>query len=51
VKTSILSHTFKEEIWRIRTNQDMREVYKIPHMIKDIRMRRVKWLGFVISKE
>jgi hypothetical protein len=42
---------FEEEIWRIRTDEEIRELYKMPHMVKDIKRRRVEWLGRVSTKD
>jgi hypothetical protein len=38
---------FEEDVWRIITNEEKRELCKIPHMVMDIKRRRVDWLGHV----
>jgi hypothetical protein len=35
-------------VWRIRSNQEVMELYKIPGLIADIKKRILEWLGHVI---
>ena len=35
-------------IWRIRTNQELRELYKDLDIIADINKKRLEWIGHVV---
>ena len=38
----------QQEIWRIRTNQELRELHKDPEIVSDIKKKRVGWRGHVV---
>jgi hypothetical protein len=35
-------------IWRIRTNQKLRELYKDLYIVADIKKKRLEWLGHLV---
>jgi hypothetical protein len=35
-------------IWRIKTNQELRELYKDLDIVADIRKKRLEWTGHVV---
>ena len=37
--------------WRIRTNSELKEIYKAPTIVADIKARRLGWLGLVERME
>ena len=37
----------KMKTWRIRTNWELKELYKNNYIITDIKARRIRWLGHV----
>jgi hypothetical protein len=39
------------EIWRIRSNQEMREPYKDLHIVADIKEKRLDWIGHVVRMD
>jgi hypothetical protein len=38
-------------VWRIRTNQELGELYKTPDLAPDIKRRRFDWLGFMFRMD
>jgi hypothetical protein len=38
----------KQGIWRIRTNEEMRELYKDLDIVADIKKKRLEWIGHVV---
>jgi hypothetical protein len=38
----------KQGIWRIRTNQELRELYKYLDIVADIKKKRLEWIGHVV---
>jgi ribosomal 50S subunit-associated protein YjgA (DUF615 family) len=41
----------ENEYWRIRTNQELQELYKDPDIVADLRRRRLQWLGHMIRMD
>jgi hypothetical protein len=37
----------QQEIWRIKTNQELRELYENLDMVADIKKKRLEWTGHV----
>ena len=37
--------------WRIRTNNELEQLYKSPTILKDVKARRIRWLGHVQRME
>jgi hypothetical protein len=37
----------EREVWRIRRNEELRELYKAPDLVADINRKRQEWLGHV----
>ena len=37
--------------WRIRTNQELRELYRDPDIVGDIKRKRLEWIGHVLRME
>ena len=37
--------------WRIITNQELRELYRDPDIVGDIKMKRLEWIGHVLRME
>jgi hypothetical protein len=37
--------------WRIRRNEELRQLYKAPDLVVDIKMKRLEWLGHVIRMD
>jgi hypothetical protein len=37
----------EQGIWRIRRNEELRELYKAPDLVVDIKRKRLEWLGHV----
>jgi hypothetical protein len=42
---------FEEGIWTIRTNQEVRFVCKVTHLVADVKRCRLEWLGHVIRMD
>lgn len=42
---------FEEGIWRIRTNREIRNLYRRPDIVAVVRSRRIRWLGHVRRRE
>jgi hypothetical protein len=41
----------EQEIWKIRTNQELRELYKdLDKVVVDIKKERLEWIGHVARK-
>jgi hypothetical protein len=38
----------EQGVWRIRTIQELNELYKIVALLRDIKRRRLKWVGHMI---
>ena len=41
----------EQGIWRIRTNQEMRELYNDLDKIADIKRERLEWIGHVVKTD
>jgi hypothetical protein len=41
----------EEGVWRIRRNEELRELCKAPDLVADIKVKRLKWLGHVIRMD
>ena len=41
----------KRDVWRIRTNQKLKELYKNTDLIGDIRRKGLEWVGHVLRME
>ena len=39
----------EQGIWRIRTDQELRELYKLLDIIVDVKMKRLEWNGHVVK--
>ena len=38
----------EQEMWRIRTNQELRELYKYLDIVADIKKETLEWIGLVV---
>jgi hypothetical protein len=38
----------EQEMWRIRMNQESREIYKITDIVADIKKKRSEWFGNLV---
>jgi hypothetical protein len=41
----------KQGIWRVRTNQELRELYKDTDKVADIKREGFEWTGYVIRMD
>ena len=41
----------EQRIWRIRTNQELRELYKDLDIVADIKKKRPEWIGQVVRMD
>jgi hypothetical protein len=41
----------ENEVWLIRTNEELKELHNKPDIVAEIRSRRIGWLGHVIRME
>ena len=41
----------EQNTWRIRTNQELRDLYKGQDLVGDIKRRRLEWVGYVWRME
>jgi hypothetical protein len=41
----------EQEIWRIRSNHEMGELYKDLHIVADIKEKRLQWAGYVVRMD
>ena len=41
----------EQGIWRIRFGQELREVYKDPDIVADIKRKRLEWIGHVVRMD
>jgi len=41
----------EQGIWRTRSNQEMRELYKDLHIVADIKEERIEWIGHVVRMD
>jgi hypothetical protein len=41
----------KQEIWRIRTNQELQELHKDLDIVADIKKKGLEWIGHLISMD
>jgi hypothetical protein len=41
----------EQGIWRIRTNNKLRELYKDLHIVADIKKKRLEWIGLVVRMD
>ena len=41
----------EQGIWRIRTNQELRELYKDLDIVADIKKKRLEWIGHVVRMD
>jgi hypothetical protein len=35
----------EQDIWRIRTNQEFWELFKVLYIVADIKKKRLEWIG------
>jgi hypothetical protein len=38
-------------VWRIRTNLELKNVYRSPDIVMEIKVRRLEWLGQIIRMD
>jgi hypothetical protein len=41
----------EQGVWRIRRNEELRELYKAPNLLVDIKIKWLEWLGHVIRMD
>jgi hypothetical protein len=41
----------EEGVWRIRSNQEMKELYKDIHIVAEIKEKRLEWIGHVVRMD
>jgi 3-keto-L-gulonate-6-phosphate decarboxylase len=41
----------QQGIWRIRTIQELKELYKDPEIVADIKKKRLEWTGYVVRMD
>jgi len=41
----------EQGMWRIRSNQEMRELYKDLHIVAEIKEKRLEWIGHVVRMD
>ena len=41
----------EQGIWRIRTNKELRELYKDLHIVANIKKKRLEWIGHVVRMD
>jgi hypothetical protein len=41
----------EQEVWRIKRNEELRELYKAPDLVVDIKRKQLEWLGHVIRMD
>jgi hypothetical protein len=41
----------EQGVWRIRTNLELQNVYRSPHIVTEIKVRRLEWLGHIIRMD
>jgi hypothetical protein len=41
----------EERIWRIRTNKELRELYKVLDIVADIKRKRLEWIGHLLRMD
>jgi hypothetical protein len=41
----------EQGVWRIRRNEELRELYKAPDLVADIKSKQLEWLGHVIRMD
>ena len=41
----------EQEIWKIITNQEWRELYKNLYIVADIKRKRLEWIGHVVRMD
>jgi hypothetical protein len=41
----------EQGVWRIRRNKELRELYKAPDLVADIKRKGPEWLGHVIRMD
>ena len=39
------------EIWRIKTNHEIREKFKSPDIVAEAKSRRLRWAGHIMRRE
>jgi hypothetical protein len=39
----------EQGMWRIRSNQELQELYKYLDIATDIKKRRLEWMGYVVG--
>jgi len=42
---SVYGPVVEQRIWRIRTNEELRELYKDLDIVADIKNKRLEWIG------
>ncbi|PSN54726.1 hypothetical protein C0J52_04860 [Blattella germanica] len=47
-KIKIFGAVQERGVWRIRTNQELKELYKTTDLVGDIRRKRLEWDGHVL---
>jgi len=51
IMRSVYGPLVEEGIWRIRTNQELRELYKDLDTVADIKKKRLEWIGHVLRMD
>jgi len=41
----------EQGIWRIRTNQEFRELFKVLYIVADIKKKRLEWTGHIVRMD
>ncbi|XP_054277909.1 uncharacterized protein LOC128996544 [Macrosteles quadrilineatus] len=47
----IFGPTFENGEWRVKHNRELRELYRDPDIVAEVRSRRLRWAGHVLRKE
>lgn len=47
----IFGPTLENGVWRIKHNQEIRQLFKEPDIVGEIKSRRLRWTGHVLRKE
>ena len=45
-----LRHTAEQGIWKIGTDQELRELYKDLDIESDMKRKRLEWIGCIVSE-
>jgi hypothetical protein len=41
----------KQGIWKLRTNQEFRKLYKDLYIVADMKKKRLEWIGHVVRMD